>query len=183
MNDHEQELKYDPTTDGLFNPAEGPPAHSQLEQDALTGEWYDPEADPWEDVVFSPSIGRPPVPTDTSPAWVGTIENMWARIDGYVYVLSGDGGGRGYHKIGCARNVPDRMRALQVLLPWPTELTNIIRCVEYRAAESYLHRKYKDVRENGEWFTLSDADVGWIQQVYFINGTTETVYDMRWNEL
>jgi hypothetical protein len=75
------------------------------------------------------------------------------------------------------------MRALQILLPWPTELTNIIRCVDYRAAESYLHRRYKDARKNGEWFTLSDADVEWIGEVYFIHGPTETAFDMSWNEL
>ncbi|QDV12798.1 hypothetical protein CA51_26840 [Rosistilla oblonga] len=75
----------------------------------------------------------------------------------FVYLMKNEL--NGYYKIGRSKSPRYRERTLQsqepeVSLKWKMEGTN--------EDEKHLHRKYKDVRLRGEWFSLTHQDVQWI---------------------
>ncbi|CAG9183914.1 GIY-YIG nuclease family protein [Cupriavidus respiraculi] len=90
---------------------------------------------------------------------------------GVVYVLQSAYG----HKVGRTRNVPARMRAFGVHLPF---LYTIPLCAWFDdcvAAESYYHAVFADKRINGEWFDLTDADIERIRSREFAGDSTDAV--------
>lgn len=74
---------------------------------------------------------------------------------GVVYVLKSAYG----YKVGRTRNVPARMRAFGVHLPF---LYTVLLCSWFddcHEAERRYHVRYADKRINGEWFDLNEADI------------------------
>ncbi len=80
-----------------------------------------------------------------------------SRRNGYVYVY----GGEGTYKIGWAKN-PEARIASWPLMPWPCEIVLTIKSKDAIALESHLHQHFASKRVNGEWFSLSEADLATI---------------------
>jgi hypothetical protein len=74
---------------------------------------------------------------------------------GYVYFVESDM----RIKIGCARDVRQRIRELQCGNPNTIELRDAIADDDALALESLLHRFFSDHRENGEWHALNTDDL------------------------
>jgi hypothetical protein len=82
------------------------------------------------------------------------------KPDGYVYLLQSPDG---HFKIGRSKDVPSRVRTLGIQLPYPVKLRHQIAVIsDSRAAEKFLHSKFKDYRTNGEWFRLPGEAVAWL---------------------
>jgi hypothetical protein len=62
-------------------------------------------------------------------------------------------------KIGKASSVEARHRQLKIQLPQTAEVVHRIKTDDPHGIESYWHRRFADKRLNGEWFSLSAADV------------------------
>lgn len=76
-------------------------------------------------------------------------------VDGFVYLLrSGT-----HYKIGKAMSVESRKRQLAIQLPKPIEEVHRIKTDDPLGIEAYWHRRFAAKRLNGEWFSLTAADV------------------------
>ena len=84
-------------------------------------------------------------------------------IIGYVYFLSSLYG----YKIGCTKDIDNRINTFGVLLPFKTELHSSIATKNYVELESQLHKLLSHKRLNGEWFTLYDED---FKEIDFVLG-------------
>ena len=74
---------------------------------------------------------------------------------GFIYLIrTGQ-----YFKIGKSRTLAARLSQLSTLTPEPTELVHQFSSNDSRRAEQTLHKRYAEVRRNGEWFSLSAAQV------------------------
>ncbi|WP_062469502.1 GIY-YIG nuclease family protein [Variovorax boronicumulans] len=94
-------------------------------------------------------------------------EPTQAARGGYVYVLKSAFG----CKVGRTRNVPSRMRTFGVKLPIVYTIPLCAWFDDHIAAETAYHRLFGDKRINGEWFDLSDDDVGLIRSRSFGPGS------------
>lgn len=56
-------------------------------------------------------------------------------------------------KIGCAKNVASRLRDLQTSAPYPLRLLAV--APGGRKEESAFHERFKRLRVQGEWFSVS----------------------------
>jgi hypothetical protein len=74
---------------------------------------------------------------------------------GSVYLLKF---GR-YYKIGRTNSLGRRERELALQLPERTVLVHSIKTDDPAGIESYWHKRFGDLRKNGEWFELSANDV------------------------
>ncbi|MDP9476334.1 MAG: GIY-YIG nuclease family protein [Actinomycetota bacterium] len=99
----------------------------------------------------------------------GILERVGEMLpsDGYVYLI----GGRGYFKIGRAKDVSKRFKALKIQLPWRVHLIHTIPARNHKRAERYLHEVFASQRANGEWFRLSVQDVELIRRIGFMDGS------------
>jgi hypothetical protein len=79
---------------------------------------------------------------------------------GYVYVLKSV---TGNFKIGRAKDPANRLRTFEVKLPFEVEYECVIQTVDMVELERSLHQRFKDQHVNGEWFSLSPADVDYIK--------------------
>ena len=86
------------------------------------------------------------------------ISKRW----GFVYLLGCD---EGYYKIGRAKSVDQRIAKFEVIPPFDFSLIHSFEADDYYAAEAELHQDFAEQRVNGEWFTLSDADVALIKSI------------------
>lgn len=80
-------------------------------------------------------------------------------MNGSVYFIQA--GESGPIKIGLADNVGRRFSALRVNCPLPLSLLGTVE--GGRAKELELHRKFSDVRTQGEWFSPNSALLDWIK--------------------
>ncbi|WP_205244657.1 GIY-YIG nuclease family protein [Comamonas sp. Tr-654] len=78
---------------------------------------------------------------------------------GVVYVLRSAYG----YKVGRTRNIPARMRAFGVHLPFIYTIPLCVWFDDCHAAESRYHTMFSDKRINGEWFDLSESDIDLIR--------------------
>ena len=79
---------------------------------------------------------------------------------GVVYVLKSAYG----YKVGRTRNVPARMRAFGVHLPFVYTIPLCAWFSDCHAAERRYHEMFFEKKINGEWFDLSESD---IEQIRF----------------
>ena len=75
--------------------------------------------------------------------------------DGFVYLIKS---GR-HFKIGKANTVENRFRQLRIQLPQAAEVVHRIRTDDAFGIERYWHERFADKHLNGEWFSLTAADV------------------------
>ena len=78
---------------------------------------------------------------------------------GVVYVLKSAYG----HKVGRTRNVPARMRAFGVHLPFMYTVQLCAWFEDCHEAERRYHLRFAEKRINGEWFDLQEADINAIR--------------------
>jgi hypothetical protein len=74
---------------------------------------------------------------------------------GYVYLVRS---GR-YHKIGRTNNLRRRSHEIALQLPEKAELVHVIETDDADGIERYWHQRFADRRANGEWFSLTNADI------------------------
>ncbi|MCP4370291.1 MAG: GIY-YIG nuclease family protein [Deltaproteobacteria bacterium] len=87
-------------------------------------------------------------------------ELLWHKgLDklGYIYLIKEFHSGT--YKIGRTVNVSKRANLFEVKLPFKIKLIHHFPASDMYEAESILHKKYKELRTNGEWFSLDQDDV------------------------
>lgn len=82
---------------------------------------------------------------------------------GHVYVLKAHKPFEECYKIGRTNNIDKRLHTFAVKLPYKVDLVCSLYCSDMYALEDGLHRVFKDKRLDGEWFKLSESDVGWLR--------------------
>jgi hypothetical protein len=90
-------------------------------------------------------------------------KKLTSRNAGYVYLLKEINGN--HYKIGCTRDPNDRRKTFNVKLPFEAAYICLIPSQDMHALESALHYRFASKRVNGEWFSLSPADVQYIQSL------------------
>lgn len=69
---------------------------------------------------------------------------------GFVYVIKSEKG----YKIGCTKNIDQRARLFGVKIPMEWSFYKIYMVENHRRVEKNLHRVFKPLRGEGEWFNL-----------------------------
>lgn len=84
------------------------------------------------------------------------------RAWGYVYLMCINGE---YHKIGYAQNVRSRLGEMQVSSPYKIKVLHMIGCYHAPRLEMILQNRFADKWIAGEWFKLSENDIGTIKLI------------------
>lgn len=82
-------------------------------------------------------------------------------VDGFIYVFKCGP----HYKIGFSKDPAKRRKQLATGSPLRVELVHRFWTPFCRQIERRLHRKFKEKRGSGEWFTLSEADVAHIKTI------------------
>lgn len=79
---------------------------------------------------------------------------------GYVYILHGGG----YRKIGKSIDPEARLSVIMPALPFKVEREFLFMCRlgSEGEVERLLHQRFRERRENGEWFSLNEDDLKWL---------------------
>lgn len=77
---------------------------------------------------------------------------------GYIYLVEGENS----YKIGKSKQLPARLKAFGLQLPFTTTLIHSIPTSDMVWAETSLHRTFAHCRKNGEWFDLTPDEVAWV---------------------
>ena len=80
----------------------------------------------------------------------------------YLYLLEAGG----QYKIGHARNVDRRIRALKAGCPFPLKKIYAFRLNDARGEERILHKHFANKVLHGEWFRLDPDDLRFIHDTY-----------------
>lgn len=88
---------------------------------------------------------------------------------GYVYLLKCGN----HYKIGQSKKPRTRLKQLRTGSPHPIEVVHTLRTPHFRQVEQMLHRRFASKRGEGEWFLLSEEDVGHIKSLDDIGRTPE----------
>lgn len=62
-----------------------------------------------------------------------------------------------YYKIGKSNDPQGRLASLQTASPYKLKLLHVFKADNASAAEETLHHNFHNVRQNGEWFMLTDG--------------------------
>lgn len=84
----------------------------------------------------------------------------FSQAGGYVYIIQR---ANSHVKIGQTRRLKDRIKSLRQTSESQIELIHVIKCVDRRAIERWLHHLFKDKHLHGEWFALTDEDIALIK--------------------
>ena len=79
---------------------------------------------------------------------------------GFVYLLRAD---NRLYKIGRSKAINERIKQLEIKLPYELELVAFIVVGDMYKVERWLHRKFADKRKRGEWFELEEVDIEFIK--------------------
>lgn len=90
------------------------------------------------------------------------IPNSEIAREGYVYLASSD---IGLYKIGISRNPRKRVAKLRAQSPLNILLQHFFSVDDMARAEAQLHKVCEPKHYKGEWFSLSQEDVAWIQSI------------------
>lgn len=105
-------------------------------------------------------LPRRPVSSDRLNPIEVIGEPMVGAKAGVVYVLKSAYG----YKVGRTGNVPARMRAFGVHLPFIYTIPLCVWFEDCHHAERSYHDRFADKRINGEWFDLDELDVDFIRR-------------------
>lgn len=76
-------------------------------------------------------------------------------VAGVVYLLKGGP----FFKIGKSIDFEKRLGQIKLQIPYAVEVVHVIRAAHPLQAEAHWHRRFASLRQNGEWFLLSQAEV------------------------
>ncbi len=96
----------------------------------------------------------------------------------YVYLSSRV---NGCYKIGKANDPESRLEKVGTLLPMTLTVRHQIASAYPRWLESHLHRAFAAVRQRGEWFRLTKADVRLIRSIVRADGPADLPAVLRHN--
>ena len=88
---------------------------------------------------------------------INTVENIVDSNEkyGHIYLLKHDK----VYKIGKSTDVTRRYKKIQTQMPYKMEEVHVIETDDPSGIEAYWHNRFKDKRQNGEWFKLSASDI------------------------
>lgn len=102
--------------------------------------------------VHSSTLGSDEAETDAA---LPTPKKSKVPVAGVVYMLQGGQ----WFKIGKSVNPDKRLTQIKLQIPFPVEVVHTIRAADPLKAEAHWHRRFAALRQNGEWFLLTDAEV------------------------
>ena len=79
---------------------------------------------------------------------------------GSVYVIED---GSGLHKIGQTTDIDQRMAAFRNHVGHDVTIVVVFEVADMGSAERYLHRRFCEKRDHGEWFRLDSVDIDWLK--------------------
>lgn len=110
-------------------------------------------------MVTRPTVSKRPTSSSIAPERLNPIEVIGEMTSGakagVVYVLKSAFG----YKVGRTRNVPARMRAFGVHLPFVYTIPLCAWFDDCHEAERRYHAIFAGKRINGEWFDLDENDI------------------------
>jgi hypothetical protein len=84
-----------------------------------------------------------------------SVRKKRRKSSGYVYLISGGG----YYKVGKTTNLQVRQKQIGLKVPFQVSVEHAARTNDIDCLESYWHERFAAKRINGEWFTLTEADI------------------------
>jgi hypothetical protein len=81
---------------------------------------------------------------------------------GWIYVLDSQ---MGYFKIGKAKDLSSRVKALRILLPFRVTVAYAFEHPDCSSAERHLHGRFAHLRLNGEWFSLGIEELMYVREL------------------
>lgn len=84
---------------------------------------------------------------------------------GYIYIFKWED----FVKIGISVNPIKRIKALTTGLPTEGKLIHLIKTNNMRDAEKTIHDKFSYARKRGEWFSLTESDLEYLQSLTYID--------------
>lgn len=104
-----------------------------------------------------PSLAGTNEGADSAPRQKSAKARGKARepVEGVVYLLQA-----GPHfKIGKSIDFDKRLGQIKLQLPYAVEVVHVMRAADPSQVESYWHRRFSPLRQNGEWFLLTQTEV------------------------
>ena len=73
---------------------------------------------------------------------------------GFIYLIKSKYG----YKIGKSKKIQDRLSLFNVKLPFKIDVIGYYKVESMSEMETFLHKKYKNLRLEGEWFNLKEKE-------------------------
>ena len=90
----------------------------------------------------------------------------------YLYIIKCND----FYKIGIANDVEARLAQLSTGNPYTLEVVVVYDFENAEVVERAIHQKYKNLRQRGEWFSLSYNDLSDIHKICFMLGASAHEY-------